>query len=200
MAIKRYKVGRSYTERTYLVADFDDHVAVRTLMETWAAADHTLEGRLADAERRAKAYLTQANMPLDPRESPYGDPTWQRTNERTSVTWYAINILNTITMLRLQIEHGDTRLAVDLALDLGVLIREGAIVQDRVGGSIRGGAGAKNSDERREIEKRNAAWREQAIELWKGPRRRWGAAAIAREIDANKERTIRRVIGDLKPS
>jgi hypothetical protein len=179
MAIKRYKVGRSYTERTYLVADFDDYDAVRTVMETWAAADHTLEGRLADAERRAKAYLTQANMPLDPRESPYGDPTWQRTNERKSVTWYAINILNTIRMLRQQIEHGDTRFAVDLALDLGVLIREGATVQDRVGGSIRGGVGAKNTDERREIEKRNAAWREQAIELWKGPRRRWGAAAIA---------------------
>jgi hypothetical protein len=199
MTIRRYKVGRSYTERTYLIADLDDHEALRTLMEEWAAADYTLEGRLADAERRAKAYLTQANMPLDPRESPYGDPTWQRTNERKSVSWYAINILNIIRMLRLQLERGDTRLAVDLALDLGVLIREGAIVQDRVGGSIRGGAAAKNTDERREIERRNAAWREQAIELWKGPRRRWGAAAIARRIDANRERTIRRVIGDLKP-
>ena len=67
MAIKRYKVGRSYTERTYLVADLDDYEAVQTVMESLAAADRTLEGRLADAERRAKAYLTQANMPLDPR-------------------------------------------------------------------------------------------------------------------------------------
>ena len=86
MTIKRYKVGRSYTERTYLVADVDDHEALRTLMEDWAAADYTLEGRLADAERRAKAYLIQANMPLDPRESSYCDPIWQRTNERKSVT------------------------------------------------------------------------------------------------------------------
>lgn len=200
MAIIRYKVGRSYTERTHIVVDFADHDAVRTVMETLAAADHTLEGRLADAERRSKAYLTRVNMPLDPSGPPYGNPAWRRANERKSVTWYSINILNTIRMLRLQIEHGDSRFAADLALDLGVLAAEAAIVQDRVGGSIRGGAGAKNTDERREIEKRNAAWREQAIELWKGPRRRWGAAAIAREIDANKERTIRRVIADLKPT
>jgi hypothetical protein len=199
MAIKRYKVGRSYTERTYLVADLDDYEAVQSVMEGLAAPDRTLEGRLADAERRAKAYLIQANMPLDPRQSPYGDPTWQLTNERKSVAWYAINILN-IRILRLQIERGDTRLAVESALDLGFLIREGAVVQDRVGGSIRGGLGAKHTDERREVEERHASWREKANELWKGPRRRWSAAAIAREIDASKERNIRRVIGKLKPS
>ena len=42
MAIKRYKVGRSYTERTYLVADLDDYEAVQTVMEILAAADRTL--------------------------------------------------------------------------------------------------------------------------------------------------------------
>ena len=48
MAIRRYKVGRSYTERTHLVADLNDYEAVCTFMESLAAEDRT-EGRRTQA-------------------------------------------------------------------------------------------------------------------------------------------------------
>ena len=112
-------------------------------MSEMAACDSTIEGRLADAERRAMAHLQQAGMPGDPRDSSYGDPSWLRMNERTSTVWYAISIVNTVRILRKQIERGDVRLAVDVALDLGVLTTEARIVQERVGGSTRGAEGFK---------------------------------------------------------
>jgi hypothetical protein len=66
---------------------------------------------------------------VDPRARPYGDPTWLRNNERKSLDWYAISILNTVQIVRKQIERGDVRLAVDLALDLGVLATEAKMIQ-----------------------------------------------------------------------
>ena len=71
-------------------------------------------------------------MPIDPNAPCYGDPAWLRENERSPLVWYAINILNTVRMLRLQIEHGDAKLAADFALDLGVLATEAKFVALRV--------------------------------------------------------------------
>jgi hypothetical protein len=200
MPVERYRRGRSYTRRYGTRADLAEPDAVRTVMDEMAACDFTVEGRLADAERRAIAHLRQAGKPVDPHGPPYGNPAWLRENERRSTHWYAINIVNTIRMLRKQIERGDVRLAVDLALDLGVLTTEARMVEARVGGSERGGAGTKDSEHRTGIEQRNAEWCASAIEEWAKPGRRWwGAEKIAMKIAPAQVRTCRRVIGHLKP-
>jgi hypothetical protein len=203
MPVERYKVGRSYTERHHGRADSADAEAVRTLMEEMAARDSTVEGRLADAERRAIKHLQGNGMPLDPNAPPYCDSAWRRENERKSLDWYAIEILNTIRILRRQIERGDARLAADLALDVGVLATEAKIVQKRVGGSVRGADGFKASD-RRLLDKkaRDEAWIEHAVKEWGKPgRKNYGASKIAPliEPDPTKQRNCRRIIGPYKP-
>jgi hypothetical protein len=204
MPIERYEVGRSYTKRQHNRADMSDPEAVRTVMEEFAAGGpFTVERRLEDAERRAIAHLQQAGMSVDPHGPPYGDPAWLRENERYSLDWYAINILNTIRILRLQIKRGDARMAADIALDLGVLATEAKIVQERVGGSIRGAEGFKVSD-RRILDKkaRDEAYISQAVKEWNKPgRKKWGASKIAPliEPDRKKQRNCRRIIGPFKP-
>jgi hypothetical protein len=199
MPIERYKVGRKYTERLQTSADFTDPEAVREVMSALAASDHTVEARLADAERRATAHLKRIKMPLDPNACPYGDPTWLRENERKSLDWYAINILNTIRMLRNQIKRGDVELAVDLALDLGVLATEASMIQYIAGNTGRGGEGFKTSDMHSDIVRRHEAWCAEADKLWKAPRQKWGTLAIAKLIDPSRFETIRKVIKNRKP-
>jgi hypothetical protein len=204
MAVERYKVGRSYTARQRARANLDDPEAVRALMKEMAAGGpYTVEARLADAERRAIKHLQQAGMPLDPRHPSYGDPAWLRENERRTAVWYAITILNTVRILRKQIERGDVLAAVDFALDLGVLATEGRIVQERVGGSIRGGEGFKTSTRRDDKKVRDGAYIAQAIKEWNKPgQKRWGASKIAPliEPDLKKQRNCRRIIGPFRPT
>jgi hypothetical protein len=199
MPIERYKVGRKYTERLHTSADFTDPEAVREVMSALAASDHTVEARLAGAKRRATAHLKRVKMPLDPNAWPYGDPTWLRENERKSLDWYAINILNTIQILQKQIELGEVELAVDLALDLGVLATEAKMIQYIAGNTGRGGEGFKTSDTLSDIARRNEAWCAEADKLWRAPRQKWGALAIAKLIDPSRFETIRKVIKDRKP-
>jgi hypothetical protein len=202
MPVERYKVGRSYTARYGARANLADPAATRTVMAEMAASDFTIEGRLADAERRAVAHLQQAGMPVDPHGALYGDPTWVRDNERRSTSWYAISIVNTVRILRKQIERGDVRAAVDFALDLGVLATEARIVQERVGGSIRGGEGFKTSTRRDDKKARDEAYIAQAVKEWNKPgRKKWGASKIASliEPDLKKQRNCRRIIGPFKP-
>jgi hypothetical protein len=129
MPIERYTVGRLYTKRARAKADFADPEAVRSLLQETSSRDFTVEGRVADLERDARAYLRQEGMPDDPNAACYSDPAWLRENERWSLVWYAIEILNTIRLMRRQIERGDARFAADLALDLGVLATEARFVQ-----------------------------------------------------------------------
>jgi hypothetical protein len=203
MPVERYQVGRSYTKRHYTKADSADPEAMLTVMDEMAAGGpYTVERRLADAEQRAMAHLRGEGKPLDPRSPPYGDPAWLRENERRSLDWYAINILNAVRILRKQIEHGDMKAAVDFALDLGVLATEAKIVQERLGGSERGGEGFKLSDRQHEKETRDKDYIERAIKEWSKPgRQRWGASRIAPliEPDPTKQRTCRRIIGSAKP-
>jgi hypothetical protein len=190
-----YTVGRGYTKRHHAKADTADPEAVRTVMEEMAAAGpFGVEGRLADAEQRAIAYL----QGKDPSAPLYGDPAWRRENERKSLDWYAIEILNTIRILRRQIERGDARLAADLALDLGVLATEAKMIQYIAGNTNRGGQGFKTSDKYQEVAAQHAAWRAQADELWK-KKPRYGALAIAKLIDPARAETIRKVIVSRKP-
>jgi hypothetical protein len=203
MPVERYKVGRRYTEREHTAADFADPEAVREVMESLAARDYTVEGRLADAERRATAYLQRANMPIDPSAPPYGDPAWLRANERKSLDWYAINILNTIRMLRKQIERGELWHAVDFALDLGGLAAEAKMIQYMASNPAQGGK-TKASQDRRAVDDRIAIYRQQAEEKWRGnPALK--ASEVARYIKGPKEgprlapNYIRKKIADLDP-
>ena len=199
MPVERYPVGRPYTKRHHAKADFADPEAVRTVIEEMRAAlPFGVEGRLADAEQRAIAYLQGKGMPLDRNAPPYGDPAWRRENERKSLNWYAIEILNTIRILRQQIELGDARLAADLALDVGVLVTEATMIQFVAGNTGRGGQGFKTSDKYQEVVAQHAAWCEQADEFWK-TRNSWGALAIAKLIDPLRAETIRKIIKGRKP-
>ena len=198
MPIKRYTVGRVYTKRTHAPVALTDLDGMRALMNALASSDPTVEGRLADAERRATAHLKRAKMPLDPRARPYGDPTWLRDNERKSLDWYAISILNTVQILRKQIERGDVRLAVDLALDLGVLVTEAKMIQYMASNPARGGKD-KAAARRAAVAQDRAQWCAEADRLWKPPRQKWGALAIAKLIDPTRFETIRKVIADRKP-
>jgi hypothetical protein len=147
-------------------------------------------------------HLQQAGLPVDPRDPRYGAPGWLRENERRSPAWYAINIVNTVRILRKQIERGDVRLAVDLALDLGVLATEARIVQGRVGGSILGGEGFKASTRQEDKKARDEAYIAEAIREWNKPgQKRWGASKIAPliEPDPKKQRNCRRIIGPFRP-
>jgi hypothetical protein len=197
MAIERYSVGRVGTKRQHSKADFADSETVRTVMEEMAAGGpYTVEERLADAERRATAHLQHAGMPLAPSAPPYGDPGWLRRNERTSLVWYAIKILNTVRFLRQQIERGDARLAADLALDLGVLATEARFVQARTEKQGQGGRA-----QREEAAQRHVAWRRQAVEIWER-HPTWSASEVARLIakDAGCSfQTVRQKIPDLDP-
>jgi hypothetical protein len=173
MPIERYKVGRLYTRRERARADFADPEAVREVMNDLASRDYTVEGRLADAERRAEAYLKRANMPLDLRAGIYGDSAWLRSNERKSLVWYAINILNTIRMLRRQIERGDASLAADLALDLGELFTEAKFIQELTGKQAEGGRAP-----REEVAQRHAEWRREAERMWER-HPKWSTTRVA---------------------
>jgi hypothetical protein len=199
MAVERYRRGRSYTARHYASADLDDPEAMLTVMEEMAASDPTVEGRLADAERRAMAHLAREKMPLDPHGPPYGDPAWLRENERRSATWYAVNILIVIRTLRKLIERGDARLAADIALDLGILATEAKMIQYMASNPAEAGK-AKASAQRAEVERQHTRWLAEAGRLWAKPaKRKWGARAIAKEIDPSKVETIRKVIAGRKP-
>jgi hypothetical protein len=116
--VERYEVGRAYTKRRRVRAALTDLDGMRAVMNALASAP-TVQRRLADLESRATAHLKRAKKPLDPKGAIYGDPAWLRDNERNSRDWYAINILNTIRMLRKQIERDEVWHAVDFALDLG---------------------------------------------------------------------------------
>jgi hypothetical protein len=204
-----YEVGRSYTKRVRTRVT-DPH-EMRALMTALAASDPTAQGRLADLESRAIAHLKRAKMPLDPNARPYGDRTWLRENERRSLDWYAIQILNTIRILRKQVERRDVWLAVDLALDLGVLATEAMMIQHKADHTSRGGQGFKTSDKiLLDIPEQRVSWRVRARELWvENPRRKQTDVAkqikleqIDRDPDPKKHRAIRtivRAIRDLDP-
>lgn len=199
MPVERYKVGRSYTERHQAKADMADPEAVPTVMkEMMAHGCFTVDERIAVAERRAVAHLQQAGMPLDPNEPRYHEPIWLRENERKSLDWYAIRILNTIQILRQQIDRGDARLAANFALDLGVLATEAAMIKYVAGNTGRGGQGFKTSDKYQDVVAQHAAWCERADEHWK-TKTSWGALAIAKLIDPIRAETIRKVIRNRKP-
>jgi hypothetical protein len=199
MTVERYRVGRAYTKRLRARVELTDLDGMRAILEALASRDHTAEGRLDDAERRALAHLKREKMPVNPNEPPYADPAWLRDNERKSLDWYAINILNTIQILRKQIELGDMWLAVDLALDLGVLATEAKMIQYIARNTGRGGEGFKTSDTLSDVAKQHEAWRAEADKLWRPPRQKWGAQAIAKLIDPSRFETIRKVIKDRKP-
>jgi hypothetical protein len=196
--VERYTVGRGYTKRQRVSVDVADLDGMRAVMNELAASNTSVEGRLADAEQRTITYLRGKGMPVDPSAPPYGDPVWRRENERKSLDWYAIEILNTIRILRLQIERGDARLAADLALDVGVLATEAAMIQYNVHTAAGGGRGNRESDRQREQHQAREHDRARAEDL----RRRhpsWSVRRIACEIDPARERSIRRTIADLKP-
>jgi hypothetical protein len=196
--VERYPVGRAYTKRHCIRADVTDLDGMRTVMDPLAVSGQTVQGRIMDLERRAAAYLKRANMPLDLRAPIYGDPTWLRENERESLDWYAFSILNTIRMLRKQIERGELWHAVDFALDLGVLATEAKIVGFWIGRSSEGGRESKYSDRKSDQARVRGRDRQAAIEL----RRKhptWSVRRIAMTIDPTRERSIRRTIADLKP-
>jgi hypothetical protein len=200
MAVERYTVGRSYTRRHHAKADWADLEAVRTVMEEMAdGAPYTVENRIAALQRDAIAYLEEKGMPLDPNASCYGDPAWRRENERQSLVWYAINILNTIRFLRQQIDRGDAGLAADFAFDVGVLATEAKMLQYMVSNPAKAGK-AKASARSTIVERQRSQWIEEANRFWEKPaKRKWGARAIAKEIDPTKAETIRKVIAGLKP-
>jgi hypothetical protein len=196
--VEHYTVGRGYTKRQRVSVDFADLDGMRAVMNELAASNTSVEGRLAGAEQRAIAYLQGKGMPIDPSAPPYGGSAWRRENERKSLDWYAIEILNTIRILHLQIERGDARLAADLALDVGVLATEAAMIQYNVHTATEGGRGNKASDRRREQRQAREQVRARAEDL----RRRhpsWSVSRIARDIDPARERSIRRTIKDIKP-
>jgi hypothetical protein len=197
MPIERYPMGRSYTEREYAKADFADPEAVRTVIEEMMSRNFTVEGRVADLERGAIAYLQQEGMPDDPNSPCYGDPAWLRDNERWSLIWYAIEILKTIRLMRKRIERGDARLAADFALDLGVLATEAKFIQQRTGKQGEGGRAP-----REEAAQRHAAWRRKADKIWKR-HSTWTTSQVARLVakDAGCSfQTVRPVIADLNPN
>jgi hypothetical protein len=195
--VERYLVGRRYTRRERVGADCSDLDGMRAVMNAIASAQ-TVQRRLADLERRATAHLERAKMPLDPKGKIYGDAAWLRDNERKSLDWYAFNIVNTIRLLRVQIERGEVWNAVDFALELGGLAAEAEKIQYHTAITRRGGRGFRASDKLKDAATRHAEWRALADEHWRrNPS--WGAAAIAKEIDPKRARTVRRIIRDRKP-
>ena len=85
-------------------------------------------------------------------------------------------------------------------LGIETLAREAAIGVRQLDGARRGGlARSTTSDKARERRERNEQWRRQAIALWtRHPA--WSVSDVARGIDRNRVRSVRRAIGDLKPS
>jgi hypothetical protein len=161
--VERYEVGRAYTKRRRVRVDLTDLDGMRAVMNALAASDPTVEGRLANLESRATAHLKHEKKPLDPNASIYGDPVWLRDNDRKSLDWYAINILNTIRMLRKQIERGEVWHAVDFALELGGLAAEAKMIQYMASNPAQGSK-TKTSQDRRAVDDRIAIYRQQAEE------------------------------------
>src|SRR3712207_1457311 len=93
LPVERYTVGRIGTEREHAKADFADPGAVGTVLEEMTSRDFTVEGRVAELERAARAYLQQQGMPDDLNAPCYADPAWLRKNERWSLVWYSIEML-----------------------------------------------------------------------------------------------------------
>jgi hypothetical protein len=195
---EHYKVGRSYTRRQRIRVALSDVEEVRAVFNAIVATDLTVNGRLADAEQWAAEHLRGAGLPVDPCGPPYSDPAWRRDNERKSLDWYAISILNTIRLLRKQIERGNIKLAVDFALDLGVLATEAKMIQHMTSNAELGCREFLASDKLSDIQAEHAAWCARADELW-ATKKSWGAAAIAKLIDPSRAETIRKVIGHRKP-
>jgi hypothetical protein len=194
MPVERYTVGRIGTEREHAKADFADPGAVRTVLEEMTSRDFTVEGRVAELERAARAYLQQQGMPDDLNAPCYADPAWLRKNERWSLVWYSIEILREANWLRRMIERGDTRLAADFALDLGVLATEAKFIQMRTGKQGQGGRAT-----REEIAQRNAAWSKQAKEIRKR-HPAWGKSDVIRLIARDSGSPFETVKSALKKS
>jgi hypothetical protein len=201
--IDRYEVGRAYTKRCRARVALTDLDGMRAVMKALAASDPTVQGRLADLESRATAHLKHKKRPLDPNASIYSDPAWLRDNERKSLVWYAFKILNTIRMLRKQIERGEVWHAVDFALDLGGLAAEAKMIQYMASNPAQGGK-TKASQDRRAVDERIAIYRQQAEEKWReNPALK--ASEVARYIKGPKEgprlapNYIRKKIADLDP-
>jgi hypothetical protein len=193
---ERYAVGRAYTKRQRVRAATDLD-GMRAVTNALAANYTTVQGRIEDLERRAAEHLKRAEMPLDLRAPIYGDPAWLRENERKSLEWYAFSILNTIRMLRKQIERGELWHAIDFALDLGVLAAEVKMIQYMASNPARAGK-AKAALKKPAVKQSHAAWLAAADKLRKTPgKKKWGALAIAREIDPARAETIRKIIRPL---
>jgi hypothetical protein len=184
--VERYEVGRPYTRRRRVKVALADLDGMRAVMEAMAASDFSVEGRLADLEAQA------AEMPRSAHEK-----------QRESLGWYAGRILDTIAMLRRQMERGEIGLAVDLALDLGVLATEAKMIQYMTSNPAQGGK-TKAWQDRRAVDERIAIYRQQAEEKWRrNPALK--ASEVARYIKGPKEgprlapNYIRKKIADLDP-
>lgn len=183
MAVERYEVGRKYTKRVHTKVALSDLEGMHELMEELASSDLTVAPRLADLEARAAAV-----------------PQSDQEQERESLGWYAGQILAAIAMLRRQIELGKIELAVDLALEIGVLATEAKMIQYHAGNTRRGGEGFKTSDVYLDVKKQHDQIRDRARELWtENPKRNQITVATKIDPDPKKRRNIIRVISDLDP-
>jgi hypothetical protein len=202
MPVERYPVGRKYTKRNRIYISpesIDTEEGAAALAESLRemAKGATLEGRLASTIQWATATLECAGLPLDPSAPIYSDRAWLRENAYQSAAWYAITILETFGWLRTFRERGDTGLALNLALELGVLATEARLLKYMSRKAVKM-AQAKASKQREKAAEDLEKWRREADKKWDKHQLK-SAADVARLIDRARAGTIRKKIADLKP-
>jgi hypothetical protein len=114
-------------------------------------------------------------------------------------SWYAVQIIDDIQLVRDAIAAGDAHLAAARALQIGVMAREAELLPwARRALALRQaqqGAARTTAEPRRQ---QHALWRQEAAKLWT-EHPLWSALRVAKVIDPKRQNTVRRKIGDLDP-
>jgi hypothetical protein len=198
MPIERFPVGRRYTRRIRVqirgaALETDEGAAVLAETLRSMATTSTARRRIAVARCWAAAVLERVGLPLDPAAPIYSDRHWLKGNERRTLEWYAIEILDAAAWIERFRERGDTDFALTRALDLGGLVAEVGVIKAMADTARTGGT--KPKEGKQELHQN---WREKAAEIWaRRPSR--SVRRVSSLIDPDHWETVRKQIADLKP-
>jgi hypothetical protein len=202
MPIERIKVGRKYTERTYIrqvgePTEEDRQEAERVWNALQEAA--SLKGKIGKIAEAAIWQLDQSGLPHDPRNPIYSDD-WVRQHRYRSLDWYAHHLLLSIMHWRDRMKRDDIEGAMAECISLGGMFHEFCRVGDTIERQSEAGSLPKQLSERRQEERdQRARWREAALGWW-DKHSGWSTRAVAKRIAPRHEEACRKAIADLNPN
>jgi hypothetical protein len=191
-------VGKKYTRRELLPREVIAVLAAHNREATKKA--FSVDGSIAWVLAWAEITLKEANMPLDPMAATYLDQDWWYKNARSSLEWYAREIILHARCFSAIWHGGHTKAALTILWELATLTAESRMVAYHVCNASKGASEAKLSDARQARTAAREAWRARATELWaERPARSQTAVATKIDPDPKKRRNIIKAIQDLDP-